>query len=317
MKIAYMILAHAEPKQLHRLVNALSNGENHFFIHINKNVEITPFEEELKGVDNIHFASVRYRVRWGGYSQTLGKLIMLEDACSCGLQFDRFVYLSGADYPIMSNKQMEKLYAHDPDKQYIAAYNLSSGTAGGDNQLWKLNIKWYFDSPFKSTLPHRIYKRIPKLVRQIENKVGIYKDVHWKSVDGEKKDIFFGCDFFSITGECGRFLLKEYKRQVYLQRYLKTAFCSLELFAQTIIFNSEFRDESLIFNTTNLEDLSPSHYFVLNDGDRVVPMTISNFDELINSGKLFFRKVDTKSSSELLDKLDAYRREKDREIVNA
>ena len=63
MNIAYLISAHTDAPQLKRLVEAL-HPDAHFFIHIDKKSDITPFTSLLQG-DNIHFLTNRVNVRWG------------------------------------------------------------------------------------------------------------------------------------------------------------------------------------------------------------------------------------------------------------
>lgn len=44
MHLAYIILAHKNPDQLHRLVSRLHHPDDYFFTHIEKKVDIKPFQ---------------------------------------------------------------------------------------------------------------------------------------------------------------------------------------------------------------------------------------------------------------------------------
>lgn len=67
MNIAYLISAHKDPEHLQRLCKVLELGMTnvHFFIHIDKKVDIQPFKEIVNGI-NIHFTPHRVWTQWGG-----------------------------------------------------------------------------------------------------------------------------------------------------------------------------------------------------------------------------------------------------------
>lgn len=69
MRIAYLIVAHTDPKQLKRLVDALNDDNNIFFIHIDRKTDIGPFLEciDLTRYKNVHFIDKRISVYWGDF----------------------------------------------------------------------------------------------------------------------------------------------------------------------------------------------------------------------------------------------------------
>ncbi len=66
MNLAYIIMAHKQPKQLKRLITALQTDTTSFFIHINKEAE--PVYQEavqlLKDIPNLSFVP-RQSTFWG------------------------------------------------------------------------------------------------------------------------------------------------------------------------------------------------------------------------------------------------------------
>ena len=98
MKIAYLILAHGSPKHLARLVAALSSNSATFFIHVDRKSDILPFAA-IQG-QAIRFSDTRIPVYWGDFSQVEATLTLLRAALDCNAKFERFVLLSGADYPV-------------------------------------------------------------------------------------------------------------------------------------------------------------------------------------------------------------------------
>lgn len=128
MKIAYLILAHDNALHLQRLISALATDSSHFFIHIDKKSDRTPFLA-ITG-DNLHFTEQRAAVYWGDFSQVEAMLILLRAACSLAGGFDRCVLLSGADYPLRSAQAIERFFEAAPDQEYMNLVAMPSKAAG-------------------------------------------------------------------------------------------------------------------------------------------------------------------------------------------
>ncbi len=102
MKVAYLITAYAEFGHLGRLVGALDAPGVSFFIHIDaKSTVPEGFTKRLEGHGNVVFAP-RRKVWWGGWSHTAAILSLMDLAA--GGDYDYCVILSGADYPVRSNR---------------------------------------------------------------------------------------------------------------------------------------------------------------------------------------------------------------------
>ena len=57
MKLAYLIMAHTDPKHLRRLVDALNvKGKTDFYVHVDSKVDIDPFKAELNAVTGQYFS---------------------------------------------------------------------------------------------------------------------------------------------------------------------------------------------------------------------------------------------------------------------
>ena len=127
MKIAYLISVYKDAKQFGRMINALQGADTHFFVHVDAKVEQRSFEvvvpEEVRG--HVHFTQKRYWVQWGGFNQVKYQKEMLTEALSSGISFDRFFILTGQDYPLWSNKEIEKELTDNPTKEYLIGLNIS------------------------------------------------------------------------------------------------------------------------------------------------------------------------------------------------
>ena len=53
MKIAYLISVYKDPPHLRRLIKRLLDNNSYFFIHVDLNVDIKPFQNALDEVKNV------------------------------------------------------------------------------------------------------------------------------------------------------------------------------------------------------------------------------------------------------------------------
>jgi len=119
MKVAFLIMAHHQLGHLANLIEALNCDWIHFFIHVDKKVDITEFLRLIPRYANIIFLknSQRIQVYWGGYSQVIATLNLLKVAQKCGEYFDRFCLLSGSDFPIKKISYIKS--AFDTKEEFI------------------------------------------------------------------------------------------------------------------------------------------------------------------------------------------------------
>ena len=100
MKIAFLLLAHREPAYIERLVRVLGSDGDEIFIHVDKAVDISPFEDQLASIDRFaHLIGQRYAIAWGGFNMVRATNALIEASVSRGI-FDYFYLLSGQCFPI-------------------------------------------------------------------------------------------------------------------------------------------------------------------------------------------------------------------------
>lgn len=114
MKIAYLVLAHNNPKHLLRLIKSLSSNSSSFFIHIDSKSNLS----EFAGIDggSINFLQDRIPVYWGDFSQVEAILCLIRTALSRPEIYDYFVLLSGVDYPLKSVAYIENFLKKTAEK---------------------------------------------------------------------------------------------------------------------------------------------------------------------------------------------------------
>ncbi|KAG5189451.1 core-2/I-branching enzyme-domain-containing protein, partial [Tribonema minus] len=122
VRFLYLILAHAQPQQVLRLIDALDEpGQPHsFVVHVDAKADAavqTALAAAAAARANVHVlrGAERVEVQWGGFSVCQAMLNALRYAVSHSLAFDWFWNLSGTSYPLASNRALRAaLAAHAP-----------------------------------------------------------------------------------------------------------------------------------------------------------------------------------------------------------
>lgn len=306
MKIAYIITAYIDHYQLARLVHRLGKidaklCETYFYIHVDSKFSQIPFEEHFKGEENVFFTSRRFRINWGGFNQVRSQQELLRMVYEANIDFDRVVCLSATDYPLVSNKMIIDTFQKNRDIEYIGGYNL--GKSRDKAQLKKVCQYHFFRD---AALPLKLKRMICFTSRIMFGLLPIRKHPWFIGANGKRYDAYTGSDYWALTGKCAKSVYETMLSDKRLMKYFKYSFIPSEGVVNTIVFNSAFKANCLIYSEEllipKLEDLTPLQH--LKYGKAIKIYTIEDWDELKNSKKMFFRKARTGLSDALLDKLD-------------
>jgi hypothetical protein len=276
MKLAHLILAHNEPKQLERLISRLAHPDADIYIHIDKKTSIVPFEY-LKNIKGLFFIQNRVKVYWGSYNMVEATLNGFKEILSSGNTYQYLNLLSGQDYPLKPaafihrflDEQAGKVFMNflqfDPDwteaLPRIQQYHFNN---------WRMQGRYILQSIVNKLLPAR---RMPNGLIPVGRS-----------------------QWFTIPIACVSYLLEYWQHNPKLRRFIKLTWAPDEFILQTILYNSDY--QSHMVN----DDL---RYIDWSAGG-VSPKTLTMYDTaaLINSGKLFARKFDKNTDSAILDLLD-------------
>lgn len=123
MNICYLILAHENPQQVYRLVNRLAEPWTTFYIHIDKNVLLDPFEEPFLNNKRVTFLKSNYREAgiWGDIGIVKATLNAMRKYLNEN-KSDVLILLSGQDYPLKNNQVIYDHFKNNLDINYIDNY---------------------------------------------------------------------------------------------------------------------------------------------------------------------------------------------------
>jgi len=265
-KIAYFIGCHNKANQFNRLMNAIYRPNNIYIINIDKKSPIEFYQTITSSIfstyENVYF--MHNRVDWGGWNQVQVMLDAMKKALSLDNGWTHFINLSGLDFPIKNQEEIQNELSMSLDKSYIGArhYNYTENEA---ERLFSFKIIGY-----KEKRPFRIDLMYPS--------IKFYKGSQWMILSRS----------FCNYALYGR-----------MSKKLKTLFAGVlipdESFFQTLAANWE--SSSIVWENKHFIVWLPkkSHPEILN---------LSNFKQIIESQKYFARKFDEEIDSEIISKLE-------------
>src|SRR6185437_6905884 len=122
MKVAHLILAHKNPAQLERLVNALAHPSFDIYIHLDKKTDITPFRY-LAEKNNVFLVADRAAVHWAGYG-TIQATINGFRAILPNPAYDYINVISAQDFPLRSAENIYRFIAENQGAEFITCESI-------------------------------------------------------------------------------------------------------------------------------------------------------------------------------------------------
>lgn len=300
MKLAYLIMAHTDPKHLRRLLDALYvKGATDFYVHVDRKVDIAPFKAELSNViENVKMVEKRIYTTWGGYSQVLAYQSLMRECIASGTEYGHVFLLSGLDYPLWSKAKILKYMEEHPTIEFVRAKCIT-GTIMGEFKCSRYHYFRDMRTPF-----YQLRRCLIFAARHLMGLLPLRKK-QYVMTNGKRNDIYFASEWFCMTGRCMSYVYDQLTNNKDWERYFKHAYCPDELVVATILFNSPFAEHAFKWKVDDgdgLEGVTLLHYIEYTDAIQIYDE--KDYNKLIISGKMFARKLVTGKSDKLMDKLD-------------
>lgn len=281
MNVAYIIHAYKNPDQLKRLIGALDSERSFFFVHVDKKVNIKPFEE-LLGDNNKVFWIKRENSDWGTINTVKAVLNGIYQAIHSNVIFDYYYFLSGQDYPIKSNNYIYNFLQENKEKDFIYYFPLPSKEWKGGG-IQRFNRYYLVNSK-------------NEYIRSIINILGFVLPrrklpYNLKPYGGE---FYFGLSRNSID-----YILSFIETHADYLPFFKYTQIPEEIFFQTILLNANNKIKQNIVNKT----LTFIDWSIPNDSGPAT-LVVEDFDKIIKRNELFARKFDLNIDSVILDMID-------------
>lgn len=283
-KHAYLIIAHKDDLTYRTLLQLLDDPHNDIYVHMdkkNKEYQVEQAEHYVRKSRLVH--TIRTSVSRGGYSLVNAEMLLLEKAVTDAEEYDYYHLLSGQDLPIKSQDYIHEFFERNYGKEFV--------TFDYDGFDQHRRVSYYHF--FQEQAGHKdkgVFKWLNRTCLRIQKLIGFQRN----------KEICFrkGTQWFSITDELARYVVTQKK---YIHNVYRWTFCSDEVFLQTLVHNSEFKDRLYVKEYDN----SNRSKMRLIDWNRGHPYTFrdSDFEEIKASEMLFARKFDANSDDEIIRKV--------------
>lgn len=299
MKLAYIILAHKNPEQLTRLIARLNTETASFFVHIDQATNEDTYAQMVKQLSflpNVYFLK-RYHTYWGSFNLVKATFEGIKEIFKIPVDFDYVMFLSGQDYPIKSNAQIEQFLSKNLGKEFIEYNPLPYENWTDPNftinvdriENWFINGKLVkHDSialPKNASLKLRVFLTLCSWLMRLNI-------LPRKRKFPEGFQPFCGSAFWCLSRNCAEYINNFIQQNPAFINFFKFAGITDEVFFQTVILNSPFKEQ--VIN----DDLK----YVVWPGPAILGK--NDLENLKNSSDLFARKFDPSIDAEVLDLID-------------
>jgi hypothetical protein len=281
-------------------------------VHIDKRTNNKNYQQivhDIGHIPNVFFLK-RYKCYWGDFSLVAATIEGFKEIFIRKISFDWIIFLSGQDYPIKSNDKIEEFLCNNRGKSFVNYFPLPQPEHitpkwpnGGFNRInyWHFCIfNQRFVFPGKRGL-NVYYSSFVK--RNIKNRVVSLlwlALVFWFPIKRKfPKDFkpFAGSQFWGLSKECAEYVYNFICQNPAFVNFFKYIDIPDEMFFQTIILNSAFKDSVINDSLRYMDWENPNP---------ILPAILekTDFETLLQSSKLFARKFDMYRDSEILNMID-------------
>ncbi|XCN75094.1 MAG: beta-1,6-N-acetylglucosaminyltransferase [Candidatus Electrothrix aestuarii] len=297
MKIAYLILAHNNPKQLHRLVKSLASSSSGIFVHIDRKSDIKNFSEVMN--ESVSFSRERVAVYWRDFSIVEATLILLREAVAHIDQFDYYVVLSGNDYPLRSQAYIINFFNKNKGREFMNIIQMPCKRAG--KPLFRLTT--YKPRPGDSKLSKTICKIPSRLLSALS-----YRRDYQLYFQGLQP--YAGSAWWALSREACQHILHFIEEEKQLIDFYKNTINPDESLFQTILGNSPY--QSRIVRNVTYTDWSGGRAHPINLTERHLEFFQKKpiiLEDIYGKGELLFARKFSNDAEKLIRKLDQIIRE--------
>ena len=244
---------------------------------------------------------ILYKITGGGYNSIIATMKAVQLAFDTD-QFERFILIQGADYPLYSPAIIHDFFERHASDEFCKCRNISEASQKKDYMKW---AGFYCNDVSKRNIPAYIFSRVLNRFNMFGLK---YRKSYFINDNGNKWHIFHGWAHFALTKDCMQYIYEVYKNDFRFNNFMKHRFPPDEIYIQTIVANSSFASRISEYKIKNRNTGKESN---LNLTYFEYPKFVTYFtqpDELAalkKTGALFVRKVNSKTSESLLNRIDA------------
>jgi hypothetical protein len=278
MRQVFLIHAHKDLVQLNALLARLSDPDFALYVHLDRKWKIDPGQLHR----HAHPILPRLDVRWGSFSQVGATLASLRQVLARELEFDKLLFLSGQDYPVLSNAALKEALAALDECELIDTVPIGPGG-------WPATYRYEYFYSEGAALPLRLACALANRALRLSGRTRRFPA-------GLKP--YGGSTWWALSRPCLLDILARVDACPELARFFRTVLCPDEMFFQTLVMASPCAPRVLASNY---------RYVQWPAGSSRNPQVLveADFERIRASNAHFCRKLEGVRSAALRARLDA------------
>jgi hypothetical protein len=278
----FLIQAHKDLGQLNALVEQLRDDDFRVYVNLDRKCALDPagvhpFARQVRNRIDVH---------WGTFSQVQAVLNSLEQIVAEVPVFDKAVFLSAQDFPLLSNARLKDALA-----QHAGHELLDTVAIGAEPGQWAADYRYRYFHRGAETPLARLACRIANRALRVTGTA--------RRLPGGMRP-YGGSSWWALSQACVQDILARVARDPGLVRFFRNCACPDEMFFQTLVMNSPFASRVLgqNFRYVQWPEQGARNPKILDEGD---------FERIAASRAHFCRKIDSHASAGLMPRLLALR----------
>ncbi|RIJ53269.1 hypothetical protein DZG00_01490 [Clavibacter lycopersici] len=298
----FLIYTFREPELLARTIRRLAPHQ--VVVHVDRKVDQAPFVSAVATEDlgRVEFLDDRVRVNWGGYSQVVAIRRLVQAGIARARPDEHLVLLSGQDYPITPVDELESMFAASGGKQFLRYFEIAGSEAKYTSQV---DRRYHRDLALFST------RTTDARARKARNAVIRLLETASRAAGPLRPPAGFrvahGVTHFAMTADFAAHLEASVTPEI--ERYFRRVFVAEEKFYQSLAGSSPRGGETGGSLPGGFEPYAgPGNWRYANlhhiDITLTKVYTEDDWPEVAASPAFFLRKLESRRSAALLDRID-------------
>ena len=269
-RICFIIIAHKNYNQTMRLINHLKTDFD-LYVHIDKRNKLN-----IESFDNVNIYK-RFKTYHGDVSLVIATLFLIKEAVKNN--YDRYVFISGQDIPLKTNKEIVDFFDLNKDKEFTSFKNIKYDKGFYNEMSFRLN-SYNFG---------KLYRLIfHRNIRELISKFPPIKRT-------TPENIYYGSQWWNLTNDAIKYILDYTKKNPNFLKRFNYTWGSDEFYFQSILLNSKFKDNCV----------NDCLRYIIWDGGAPFNLKMKDYENIKNNinNNLFARKFDENIDNDIIDKL--------------
>ena len=290
----FAVVCHKITNPLIYNVRKLSKSKNALILILfdkkSADEEFIKLQKEFLGLENVEFVE-RISIDWAKFSQVEGSLLMMSYIQN--IDYKYFSLISGDDVAIPTfNEVINLLNQSYKERCEFIGYNPSSSGASKPYNRLIINYPDFFYKRNKSRIT-RLRKLTVFCFLYLFRRRNICHLPH----------LYKGCNWFTISKEAIDYVFSYLENNPNYIESFANSYCSDEMFFQTILYNSPFR-ENIYGIDSEMKDCAMALRDIDWETGPEFPKVYheEDFEKIKSRGMLFARKIDSNTPIEVLEK---------------